>query len=589
MNRRDQEFAVLRIWLVLVWMAAALSLPAGQLRAQPTALDPEASTGSSVKTLSVASKYMIASAHPLASEAGREILRKGGSAIDAVIAAQLVLGLVEPQSSGLGGGAFLVLWDEKAKALTTIDGRETAPAAAKPDRFMNGAEPKPFLDAVRSGLSVGTPGVVAAMEIAHKKHGKLPWADLFQPAIRLADNSFQFPARLTTLLRWIGSEHFSPTAKSYFFDAGGSARSGDTIKNPDYATSLKAIAAGGAKAFYEGSLAQSIVDAVANGKGDLTLADLAGYKPVERAPVCVTYRSNRICGMGPPSSGAITIGQILKLIEPFSIVQGPAAAMTTPVLHLIVEAERLAYADRGKYLADPDFVAIPSGMLDDAYLAERHKLIDPKRAMDKASPGSPPGIGKRAHGVDATHEVAGTSHISVIDADGNAVAMTTTIESAFGSGHWAGGFLLNNQLTDFSLKPVDDTGTPIANAVQPGKRPRSSMSPTMVFDKDGKLSIVTGSPGGGRIIQYVAKTLIAMLDWGMDAQEAAALMNFGSDGGPVTFDFGINAVWPALVLKTYGHKVSTDLLVSGVHTVARRNGRLEGGADPRRDGVALGD
>ena len=554
---------------------------------------PEAATGLTPKTLSVDDKHMVAAAHPLAAEAGREILRKGGSAVDAAIASQLVLGLVEPQSSGLGGGAFIVTFDAKEREVKTYDGRETAPASARPDRFLVNGRVMDFPDAVRSGLSVGVPGVLAAMELAHRQHGKLPWAALFAPAIAVSEAGFAMPVRLHQLLKLAGSDSFAPAARGYFFDADGAPKpAGAILKNPDYAATLKAVAANGARAFYEGAIADAIVAAVAGApvaKGDLTHADLAAYQAKERPPLCFSYRAHKICGMGPPSSGGLTVAQTLKLIEPFAEVQGADAAMQASALHVIAEAEKLAYADRNRYIADPDFAVVPSGMLNDGYLADRRKLIDPARAAEKPEAGLPPGVAQRTFGIDATHERAGTSHLSIIDSDGNAVAMTTTIEGAFGSHLWAAGFLLNNELTDFSLSPVDKNGNAAANAVAGGKRPRSSMSPTLIFDKDGALQGVTGSPGGSKIILYVVKTLVAMLDWNMDAQQAAALMNFGSEGGAFCYEPDHAGVLQAIGLKSYGHMLSGEMLTSGVHIVMRRNGRLEGGADPRREGVALGD
>ena len=576
--------------LIVVGLLAAWPLAAD---ARDLQREPEAATGTADKSLVTADRHMVVAAHPLAAEAGRDMLRKGGSAVDAAIATQLVLGLVEPQSSGLGGGAFIVHWANAARSVTTYDGRETAPASAKPDRFVVNGEPMDFPDAVRSGLSVGVPGVVRAMELVHGKHGKLAWADLFAPAITLADSGFALPSRLHDLLKWEGAEAFAPDARRYFFNDDGTPKTAGTIvKNPDYAATLRAIASGGSKAFYEGPIADAILAAVAAApiaKSDLTAADLAGYQAKERAALCFAYRARKLCGMGPPSSGAITIAQTLKLIEPFSEVPGADNAMRASALHVIAEAEKLAYADRNRYLADPDFVAVPDGLLDDGYLAERRKLINVNAAMERPEAGLPPGIAKRTFGVDATYEVAGTSHLSVVDDQGNAVAMTTTIEGAFGSHLWAAGFLLNNELTDFSLVPAGRDGVVAANAVAGGKRPRSSMSPMLIFDANGALEGVTGSPGGSRIIMFVTKTLIAMLDWGMDAQQAAALPNFGSDGGALAFEPSVSFVLKAIALKSYGHTLNAEYMTSGVHTILRRNGKLEGGADPRREGVALGD
>jgi len=584
------------------WVAGALALlhtwaSATPLRAQdagfPRAqLEPEAGSGSTAKPLAVASKYLISTANPLASEAGREMLRAGGSAADAAIAAQLVLGLVEPQSSGLGGGAFLVHWDEGRKELQTYDGRETAPASARPDRFLRDGKPMQFDTAVRSGLSVGTPGLPRLLEHIHKRHGKLPWARLFVPAIKLARDGFEISTRLYFLLRWFGTDGLSPAARRYFFDDNGSPLPiGYRLTNPAYAATLETLAEKGADAFYSGPIAEAIVDTVAkapNAAGDLALADLAGYKVVERPPLCFEYRARRVCSMGPPSS-SMTIAQTLKMLERFDLGHTPDDAMRASALHLIVEAERLAYADRDRYIADPDFVAVPAGLLDPAYLAARSALIDPTKAMAHAAPGTPPDLAKHTFGIDATRERAGTSHLSIVDADGNAVAMTTTIEGPFGSGLMAAGFLLNNELTDFSFKPADDAGNPIANRVEGGKRPRSSMSPTIVFDEHGAFFAALGSPGGSRILLFVIKTLIGLIDWQLDAQAAVDLPNFGSTGRAVELEYGWSTIWRALLLKSYGHAISPDLMNSGLHVVAKRNGRLEGSADPRREGVALGD
>jgi gamma-glutamyltranspeptidase/glutathione hydrolase len=554
---------------------------------------PEAATGSESHELATAKRHMVSAANGLAAEAGREMLRAGGSAIDAAIATQLVLNLVEPQSSGLGGGAFILYWDKTKANLEAYDGRETAPASARPDRFLVGGKPMPFDTAVRSGLSTGVPSIVKLLEAVHRRHGRLPWARLFEPAIRIAEEGFEISPRLHLLLRLEDPNDFVPVARRYFFTGTGNALPiGQLLKNPEFAATLRRIAAEGSSAFYEGPIAQAIVDAVAAAPiapGGMTLDDLKGYAVKERAPLCVTYRGHEVCGVGPPSSGGPTVAQTLKLLEPFDLGKGPGAALNPRALHLITEAEKLAYADRNRYLADPDFVAIPGGLLDDAYLAKRRALIDQQRAADKPKAGEPPGLGRQSFGADATIERAGTSHISVIDDDGNALAMTTTIEGAFGSHNWAAGFLLNNELTDFSFVPLDATGQPVANAVGPGKRPRSSMAPTIVFDAQRNVEAVLGSPGGGRIILYVVKTLIALIDWGMDAQQAADLTNFGSQGSGFEVELDWPAVWMALSLKPLGHKIVPSLMNSGTHVVTRRNGHLEGAADARREGAALGD
>jgi gamma-glutamyltranspeptidase/glutathione hydrolase len=562
--------------------------------AQDISRAPEAASGRSEKAQAEATRHMVAAANPLAAEAGLEVLREGGSAVDTAIAVQMVLGLVEPQSSGLGGGAFLIHWDETAKAIAAFDGRETAPAAATPGRFLKAdGSPMSFDQAVRSGLSVGVPGVVRMLELAHARHGKLPWSRLFERAITLARSGFAMSPRLNALLSMEGTDRFSPAARAVYFDAKGHPIAvGALVRNEAYAETLEVIAAKGAQAFYEGEIAQAIVEAVAAApfaKGDLTLDDLKSYTALEREPLCFAYRGRKICGIGPPSSGILTVAQTLKLIEPLAGIDGPGARMSPQALHLIGEAQKLAFADRNRYIADPAFVQVPSGLLDDEYLAERRRLISRAKAMEKPQPGLPPGMAKKTYGIDATHEAAGTSHISIVDGGGNAVSMTTTIESAFGSRMMAAGFLLNNELTDFSLLPAGKDGVAAANRADGGKRPRSSMTPLIGFGPDGALEMVSGSPGGNRIIQYMIKTLIALIDWRMEPQDAAALENFGSDGGPFVLEAGFADFWTKTALESYGHKVVHQPLTSGVHTILRRDGRLLGAADPRREGVALGD
>lgn len=595
MKRNSNTAAAGRLPLLMATLLAfGALLPAPHAYAQRGQLEPETETGITARSLAVATRHMVSAANPLAAGAGREMLREGGSAVDAAIATQLVLGLVEPQSSGLGGGAFLLSWNNAAKSLSAYDGRETAPASARPDRFIKDGKPLDFEWAVKSGLSIGTPGLVRLLEQSHAKHGKLPWARLFEPAIRLADEGFPVSRRLNLLLRWTGAKPFAPAARRYFFDETGAARpTGYLLKNPEYAATLRAIAERGATAFYTGPIAQAIVaasEAAPNAPGDLALADLAGYRVIERAPLCVPYRARQICGMGPPSSGGVAVAQIMTLLAPYTLATTPDGKLSTAAMHLIVEAEKLAYADRDRYLADPAFVPVPdAGLVNHTYLEGRRKLINPDRAMSPPPPGDPPKVQRRAFGIDASIERAGTSHISVIDGEGNAVSMTTTIEGAFGSGVWAAGFLLNNEMTDFSFLPADASGVAIANRVEPGKRPRSTMAPTIVFDVGGKVEAVLGSPGGSRIIYYVVKALTGLIDLGLDPQSAAALPNFGSQGGPVDLETAWSSVGSALRLKGYGHGLRLDLLNSGIHIVARRNGQLEGGADPRREGVALGD
>jgi gamma-glutamyltranspeptidase/glutathione hydrolase len=580
---------------ISVLAAIALATLAGTTAlAQDSRASPEAATGWGSSTLATAKSHMVATANPMATEAGLEMLRAGGSAADAAIAIQLVLNLVEPQSSGLGGGAFILYWDAAGRQLRGYDGRETAPAAATADRFLLDGRPRSFNDAVLGGLSVGVPGTLSALEALHRRHGRLPWAQLFAPAIRLAADGFRVPSRLHLLLRWYGTEGFAPAARRYFFDTTGSARpAGYLLRNPEFAATLRAIAERGAEAFYKGPIAEAIVRAgreAARHQSDMTAADLAGYAVKERDPVCIPYRGHRVCGMGPPSSGGLAVAQVLKLVEPFELGKSPAEAMNGKALHFIAEAEKLAFADRDAFIGDPDFVPTPTGLLNGGYLDSRRTLIDPATAMARPAAGAPPQTASWLYGEDATVEAAGTTHFSVVDGDGNVLAMTTTIEAAFGSRLWAAGFLLNNELTDFAFQPVDRAGRPLANAVAPAKRPRSSMAPTIVFDESGKPWAALGSPGGSRIILYVVKTLVALIDWKLDAQAAAALMNFGSRGGPFEIEIDhASAIWHALKVKPYGHRVSADLLTSGTHAIVVRKGGLEGGADPRREGVARGD
>lgn len=591
-SRADLRWASLAsaCFFALLPMAAVAQTPASPPVAAGNQA-PEGATGRTARALGTAAKYMAAAANPLAAEAGREILRAGGNAVDAAIAIQLVLGLVEPQSSGIGGGAFMVFYDGKAKALTTYDAREMAPAAAKPERFMGAdGKPLPFYDAVVGGRSVGVPGTVKLLETVHKAHGKLPWPRLFERAIALASDGFKVSPRLSGLL---GQEKYlfknDPVAAAYFYQPDGSPKPvGHLLKNPDYADTLKAIADKGAVAYYEGPVAADIVRKVtghAGNPGDMTEADLKAYAVKERPAVCGKYRVYTICGMGPPSSGAVAVQQILGALEPVDMAAlkgDPAGAV-----HWFAEAGRLAYADRAQYLGDPDFVKVPvKGLIDPGYIQSRAKSIDPAKSMGKASPGNPPfQQGARMGASDGIEH--GTSHIAIVDGDSNAVSMTTTIEDQFGARMMTRGFLLNNELTDFGFNPVDN-GLPVANRVEPGKRPRSSMAPTIVF-KDDKLYAVVGSPGGSAIINYVAKTLVAMLDWGLDPQQAVDLPNFGSRNGPTELEKGTEAEGWTAALEAKGHSVKAIELTSGTQAILVTAGGLAGGADSRREGVAIGD
>ncbi len=541
-----------------------------------------------------AKHWMVAAANPHAVDAGYRILKRGGNAVDAAIAVQLVLGLVEPQSSGLGGGAFLLLHDGRAARLIAYDGRETAPAAAKPDRFMKDGEPIAFHDAVVGGKSVGVPGTVRLLETVHKRHGRMQWAELFAPAIALAEQGFAVSPRLHALL--VADRHITQArAREYFFGADGKPLPvGTQLKNPAYAETLRRIAAGGADAFYRGEIARDIVDTANSHRanpGDLTLGDLAGYDVKVRAAVCDTYRAFRVCGMPLPSSGGVTVLQMLKMLEPYDLrAMGPASFWS---VHFFSEAGRLAFADRDVYEADPAFYTPPSGLLDPAYLRGRSELIKADSSMKSAAPGNPPerrpAEKKVALGQAVALEFPATSHISIVDKDGNAVAMTTTIEDGFGSRLMTrGGFLLNNELTDFSFAPTDH-GKPVANRVEGGKRPRSAMSPTIVYDRVGRVAIVTGSAGGSAIINYVAKTLVAIIDWDLDPQAAIALPNFGSRNGPTELEKDTPVAALAPKMQALGAQVWIANQTSGGQAIVRTKDGWMGGADPRREGVVRGD
>jgi gamma-glutamyltranspeptidase/glutathione hydrolase len=570
------------------------------------ATQPEAASGNTAKPGWAFTRQAVAAANPLATDAGHQVLRAGGSALDAAIAVQMVLGLVEPQSSGIGGGAFLLHFD--GQKVTAHDGRETAPAGARGDMFMEQGKPLPFPEAVQSGHSVGVPGAVRMLEAAHRQHGRLPWAQLMQPAITLAEQGFRVSPRLHTLLQADVLLKKDPLALRFFYQADGQAWPvGHVLRNPEYAHVLRLIAAQGSRALHEGPVAQAMVarSAQAPRPGTLSLQDLASYQPRMREALCFDHtassRAYRLCGFPPPSSGQIAIGQILGMLGNTS-AQGPelAAGLPSPdFLHRYTEASRLAFADRAQFVADPDFVQAPAGdwrtLLAPGYLRERSQLIG-SQAM-KAAPSGQPGGHKTSFAPMPTQKEYGTSHISVVDAQGRAVAMTTTIEAAFGSRRMVttdpsrpGGFLLNNELTDFSLAPADAQGRPIANRVEPVKRPRSSMSPTLVFDKTtGQLLMSGGSPGGAAIIHYTAKLLTGTLHWGLNAQQAIDLPNFGSLGGPTMLEaqrFNSSTVDG---LKARGHEVREMEMTSGLQAIERTPSGWFGGADPRREGVVKGD
>ena len=556
----------------------------GTSLAQQNPASPEGATFTA-SPAATASTMMVAAAHPLAVETGLAILREGGTAMDAAVGVQMVLNVVEPQSSGIGGGGFLLYWDAQKRTLFTYDGRETAPKAATENLFLDAeGKPRKWPDVVGTPLSVGVPGIVALMEQAHKAHGALAWARLFDDAVDLARNGFGVSPRLNSSLAAMGADKFSQQARAFFFNEDGEPWPlGHVLKSPALAVTFEQIARDGGSAFYRGSIATDILAAIAS-ESAMSVEDVASYEAIQRPPVCAPYKDLRVCGMGPPSSGGLTIAQILMLLDAETLGSAPNA----DAVHLIAEAEKLAYADRDRYMADADFVDIPGGLLDPDYVKSRAALIDTATAAPKAEPGMPPAA--KPNGKDATREAPGTSHVSIVDAKGNAVSLTTSIENAFGSRIMVRGFLLNNQLTDFSFRPKDDDGVPIANRPEGGKRPRSSMAPTMVFDADGNLKAVLGSPGGSRIILYVVKSVIAMADWDMDAQQAASLPAFGSRNGPTELEDGSGLLDTFIAsLTAKGHDVKRAEMTSGLHIVAVAPDGLSGGADPRREGVAKGD
>jgi gamma-glutamyltranspeptidase/glutathione hydrolase len=532
---------------------------------------------------------MVAAAHPLAVDAGLRVLDRGGNAIDAMIATQLMLGLVEPQSSGLGGGAYVLYYDARAKRLYAYDGRETAPAGATAALFTDAdGAAMPFARARSGGRPVGIPGLPRLLEVVHARHGTMDWSALFQPAIETAERGFVVTPRLAMMAAAEGIAA-EPDARAYLIGADGRPRApGTLLANPGYARTLKAIAAHGADAFYSGEIARDLVAAVRNhaNAGTLSLEDLAGYRVREAQVVCGPYRNHRVCSVGPSTYGGIAVLQTLGALERFdmaSVRPGSAQAV-----HLIAEAERLAFADRNRYGGDARFVPVPvDALVDPGYLAGRSQLIRPGKSMVKAPAGRPRGFDP-ALSDDPVDETAGTSHISIVDRDGNVVAMTTTIESAFGSRVMARGFFLNNELTDFNFLPVE-AGRAVANGVAPGKRPRSSMAPVLVFDRrSGAFEMALGSAGGSLIISFVAKTLIAALDWNLDVQSAIDLPNFGSRNGPTELETGTELESTAPALMAIGHEVRAFEMTSGVQAIRRTAAGLEGGADRRREGVARG-
>lgn len=538
-----------------------------------------------------AEQFMISVAHPLAAQAGYDVLAKGGSAVDAAIAVETVLTLVEPQSSGIGGGAFLVYFDADQHRVQTFDGRETAPASATPDMFMGrDGKPMPWPMAATGGLSVGVPGVIRMLELAHSQHGVLPWEELFSSAIDLAENGFAVTPRLARLLASETEMPNIPGTQDYFYPNGEPLRAGETLRNPAYAYVLRTVAKDGAAAFYSGDIAKGIASTVSNAPFNstlMTIEDIASYQAKERPPVCAPYRQYRICGMGPPSSGGVLVAQVLGLLSHFDL--SSMEPFSVEAVHLLVEASRLAFADRALYVGDSDFVPVPvEGLVDPTYLQRRAQLIDPLKRIETVTAGR---AGQQVWLWSPDHDPekgVSTTHFSVRDRYGNMVSMTASIERPYGAKIMSQGFLLNNELTDFSFRPTSK-GQPVANAVQPGKRPRSTMSPTIVLDENGSVVLAIGSPGGSRIAGYTIKAILGVLDWNMHVADAVAAPNIVSRGGPIDIEADTAAVDLKPALEALGHNVRIIDMNSGLHGIYVTPNGLVGGADPRREGVVLGE
>ena len=535
-----------------------------------------------------AQRYVVAAAHPLAVEAGLRVLERGGNAIDAMIATQLALNVVEPGSSGLGGGAFLLYYDARRNRTFAYDAREAAPSGAKPSMFLDHGRPMAFQSARLSGRSVGVPGTPRLLELAHERHGKLPWASLVEPAIALAEDGFPMGERFHQLLAEDTGLAKEPAPRALYFEGDHPKPVGTLLRNPELAATLRIFARDGAEPFYDGAIARDIAMAVRGRRdpGSLSFEDLTAYRVREVEPLCGDYRDWKLCGMPPPSSGGIAVLQVLGMLERFDMAS--LRPRSADAIHLVSEAERLAFADRARYVADDRFAQVPlKGLLDRGYIASRSHLIRPEVSMGQAHAGEPREA-KIAYAPDAVNELMGTSHISIVDGDGNAVAMTSSIEWFLGSRIMVRGFVLNNELTDFSFVPAAE-GKPVANAVAPGKRPRSSMAPFLVFSKrDGRLEAAVGSAGGSFIIGYVVKSLLAMLDWNLDPQQAVALPNFDSRNGPTELESGTELASLGATLKAMGHDVRLVRMTSGTQAIRRGDSGWQGGADPRRDGVARG-
>ncbi|KFA97156.1 gamma-glutamyltransferase [Vibrio sp. ER1A] len=556
------------------------------------AFAPEMATGTNDKQLVKAKDWMVTAANPEATQVGAEVLARGGNAVDAMVAVQLMLGLVEPQSSGIGGGSFLVYWDANKQRLTTYDGRETAPSAANGDLFLDEkGKPLKFYDAVVGGRSVGTPGTVKLLWDVHQKYGALDWDEVVLPIAQKAEQGFTISERLSMLIE--NDVDFlarHPTTAAYFLNKDGTPKTqGTLLKNPDYAQTLRTIAEKGSDGFYKGPVATAMVNAVqkeaASNPGKLSLADLANYQVKNRQAVCAPYKQYDVCGMGPPSSGALTLGQILMLTEPFKLNELGSSNPTS--WQILADASRLAFADRGLYMADSDFFDVPvKGLLDQKYIAERSALITPNEALQKVSAGSPPAVKTVQLAQDQAIELPSTTHFNIVDSQGNVISMTSSIENVFGSRVMAAGFLLNNELTDFSFVANKD-GKPVANRVEANKRPRSSMAPTIVMHDD-KPYLAIGSPGGSRIIGYVAQSIIAHVDWGMDIQQAIDQPRMINRFGAMDVEINTPLADYAQQFEAMGYSVNKRDLNSGLHAIRITETGLEGAADPRREGVAIG-
>ena len=573
-----------------IFMAVFLCWQSSPVLAKDKPLAPEIATGIHAKKEVAGAKIMAVTAHPEATKAAYDILKRGGTAADAAVAAQMVLGLVEPQSSGIGGGGFTLYYDAQKKHLITLDGRESAPSTAGKHLFM-GEDGKPlkFYDAALSGRSVGTPGLLRMLEKLHKWQGGLSWAELFAPAIKLAEQGFEVSPRLTQMLKEEGKRFDVDTiARVYFYpDVTNPVSAGTLKRNPDYAITLRNIAQNGVQAFYQGPLAQEIVAKVRQERGLLSIEDMAAYEVIERKAVCGDYRGYKICSMGQPSSGGLTLLMALGILEHFDL---PRWGPNNPISwHVIAEASRLAFADRNRYMADSDFVQTPDILLlNPAYLKRRAEKINLRKPLLDVSAGVPPGWNtKYRRASDASLKPPGTSHLSIVDSYGNILSMTSSIENAFGSRMMVGGFLLNNQLTDFSFNPNDENGLPVANRVEGEKRPRSSMSPTIIFDSAGEPFMVIGSAGGSRIIGYVLQRIVSVIDWGIGIQGALNMPNIVHRGKKLEVER--SGAKFAVPLKNFGHPIEIGHMNSGLSAIHFKNGYAFGAADPRRDGIAMGE